>query len=76
METLKLYTVAWSKHCVSAEELLDEAEISYTRVNLDRWELVDAVPRDIGIQKLPALRVNGTCYEGLSGISEFIKKAK
>jgi glutaredoxin len=76
MESIKLYTVSWSLHCNEAEKLLREAKITFEKVDLDRWDLLSASSRDIGIQKLPALRINGKSYEGLKEVSIFIKERR
>lgn len=72
MSTYKLYTVPWSLHCREAESLLQKAAVSVEKIELNRWDLFAAAPRDLGIHRLPALEGKDVLYEGLSGIKKFI----
>ncbi len=71
---LKFFSVPWSLHCVRAEELLREANVSFEKVELTDNELFAAAPQDLGLHRLPALRGGNVFCEGLTKIEEFVNK--
>jgi len=73
MNNYKLYTVSWSQYCSKAESLLNEADVPFEKIVLDKWDLLAAAARDIGIRRLPALEGKGIFYEGLSEIIKFLE---
>lgn len=74
MTTYKLYTVPWSLHCREAESLLKKTVVSVEKIELSRWDLFAAAPRDIGIHRLPVLEGKDVLYEGLFGIKKFVEE--
>jgi len=72
--TLKYYTVPWGLNCRRGEELLRNAEVHFTKIELTDWAIFAAVPRDLGFHRLPVLIGEKVFCEGLEQIEAFISK--
>lgn len=72
MITPIFFSAPWSLNCKKAEDALKEAECEYDEIVLETQEQINGAHRDFGISRLPALKVNGRTYEGLSEVEEFL----
>jgi len=68
------YTVPWSLHCKKGEELLRQAGIRFSKTDFVDRSRFAALPRDLGIHRLPVLTGDGVFCEGLDQIVEFVSK--
>jgi len=70
----ELYVIPGSRHSQEAERCLEQSNLPYKKVVLNNRDLLAAASIDLGIQKAPALYVEGHWYQGLRKIKDFIRK--
>jgi len=69
---LEYYTVSWSLHCQRAEEVLTDAGLAFTKIDLSDRAVFAAAARDLGFHRLPVLVGKDVFCEGLAQISKFV----
>jgi len=67
------YTVSWSRNCILAEKEIKKAKINFQKISLDNADLLEAAAKELGINKLPVLKINGKCFKGLSEITSYVR---